>query len=32
MLYRDLAAYPDTTRDAMRKQIRDYVTVVVNLS
>ena len=32
VLYRDLAAYPDTTRDAMRKQIRDYVTVVVNLS
>lgn len=29
VLYRDLAGYPDTARDAMRKQIRDYVKVVV---
>ncbi|AUD06156.1 bestrophin-like domain [Spirosoma pollinicola] len=29
-LYRDLAAYPDTTRDAMRKQIKAYVTVIIS--
>ena len=29
VLYRDLAAYPDTARDAMRKQIRDYVKVII---
>ncbi|SFF35116.1 bestrophin-like domain [Spirosoma endophyticum] len=32
VLYRDLAAYPDTTRDAMRKQLRDYLTVIVTQS
>lgn len=32
VLYRDLAAYPDVARDAMRKQVRDYVTVIVTLS
>lgn len=31
-LYRDLAAYPDTTRDAMRKLLRNYLTVVVTQS
>ena len=32
VLYRDLAAYPVVARDAMRKQVRDYVRVVVTLS
>jgi hypothetical protein len=32
VLYRDLASYPDTTRDALRKQVRDYVTVIVTQS
>ena len=32
VLYRDLAAYPDTARDAMRKQVRDYVTVIITQS
>jgi hypothetical protein len=31
-LYRDLAAYPDTTRDAMRQHIKTYVTVIINQS
>jgi hypothetical protein len=31
-LYRNLAGYPDTARDQMRKQLRDYVTVIVNVS
>ncbi|MVM35670.1 DUF4239 domain-containing protein [Spirosoma sp. HMF4905] len=32
VLYRDLAAYPDTARDAMRKQVHNYLTVVVDVS
>lgn len=29
VLYRDLAAYPDEARDAMRKQVRDYTQVII---
>lgn len=31
-LYRDSAAYPDTTRDALRKQLHSYLTVIVTQS
>lgn len=32
VLYRDLAGYPDTARDQMRKPLSDYVRVVVEVS
>lgn len=32
VLYRDLAAYPDSTRDALRQQVRRYVTVIITQS
>jgi hypothetical protein len=32
VLYRDLAGYPDTARDAMRKQVQDYLRVIITLS
>ena len=31
-LYRDSAAYPDTTRDDLRKQLHNYLTVIVTQS
>lgn len=31
-LYRDSAAYPDTTRDALREQLHRYLTVVITQS
>ncbi|MBC3789052.1 DUF4239 domain-containing protein [Spirosoma utsteinense] len=32
VLYRDLAAYPDAARDALRKQVRNYLTVIITQS
>ncbi|MBO0952922.1 bestrophin-like domain [Fibrella forsythiae] len=32
VLYRDLAAYPDATRDPMRQQLRRYISVIITQS